>query len=144
MKFKTRLKASHSLIDLTPLVDVIFLMLIFFIVTSNVLPLKSLNIENPALPYNSAPLLTQILIVMDAEQVIYVGSKKAIVDLEGIGEVIEQEKKKLQSEGGTSNPTLVLSVDKHVSYEAFLKLFSKVLETGHPLRLSYKPADASL
>ena len=47
MKFKTNLKVSNSLIDMTPLVDVIFLMLIFFIVTSDVLPLKSLNIENP-------------------------------------------------------------------------------------------------
>lgn len=128
------------MIDLTPLVDVIFLMLIFFIVTSNVLPLKSLNIENPTLPFDSNPLLTQILVVMDAEHVIYVGSKKAIVDLDGIAEAIANEKQKLGSAGGTLNPTLVLSVDKHVNYDAFLKLFSKMLETGHPLRLSYNAA----
>ena len=143
MKFKTRLKASHSLIDLTPLVDVIFLMLIFFIVTSNVLPLKSLNIENPSLPINSSPLLTQILVVMDKENVIYVGSKKAIVDLAGMTEAIEQEMKKLKAEGGTAHPTIVLSLDKKVRYDSFLNLFSRLLETGFPLRLSYKPEDAS-
>lgn len=76
MKYKTRLKASNNLIDLTPLVDVIFLMLIFFIVTSDILPLKSLHVENPVLDRNSAPLTTQLLVVMDAQRVIYVGSKK--------------------------------------------------------------------
>ena len=78
MKFKTKLKPSASLIDLTPLVDVIFLMLIFFIVTSDILPLKSLNIQNPSLPVDSAPLTTQLLLVMDAHHVIYLGSKKPL------------------------------------------------------------------
>lgn len=77
LKFNTRLKPSFSLIDLTPLVDVIFLLLIFFIVTSNTLPLKSLKIENPTLDRQAIPLTTQLLIVMDAQHVIYVGSKKA-------------------------------------------------------------------
>lgn len=144
MKFKTRLKPSSSLIDLTPLVDVIFLLLIFFIVTSNILPLKSLNIENPTLAQNSPPFMTQILVVMDAQNVIYVGSKKAIVDLTTLPEAISREMTKLRAEGGTDHPTLVLSVDRKVSYDTFLKLFSKLLELKHPLRLSYKAEDAPL
>ena len=91
MKFKTNLKISNTLIDMTPLVDVIFLMLIFFIVTSDVLPLKSLNIENPTLNRNSAPLTTQILVVMDAQNVIYVGSKKTIVELGGVKAQVQEE-----------------------------------------------------
>lgn len=137
MKFKTSLKPSLSLIDLTPLVDVIFLMLIFFIVTSNILPLKSLDIQNPPLPLNTPPLMTQILVVMDAQAVIYVGSKKAIIDLEGLKNAVEHEKNKLKQEGGTDKPTIVLSIDRRVSYELFLKLFSRALELGLPLRLSY-------
>lgn len=66
MQFKTSLKSTHALIDLTPLVDVVFLMLVFFIVTSDILPLKSLHIESPKLERNSEPLTTQILVVMDA------------------------------------------------------------------------------
>ena len=72
---KTRLKSSFSLIDLTPLVDVVFLMLIFFIITSDILPLKSLNIENPTLNTTSAPLTSQLLVVIDAQNVIYVGER---------------------------------------------------------------------
>lgn len=55
MKFKSTLKPALALIDLTPLVDVIFLLLIFFVVTSDILPLKSLAIENPRLPQDAPP-----------------------------------------------------------------------------------------
>lgn len=139
MKFKTNLKVSNSLIDMTPLVDVIFLMLIFFIVTSDVLPLKSLNIENPVLDKNATPLTTQILVVMDAQNVIYLGSKKAIVDLGSVKEQMAEEIAKLRKQGHTSTPTVVLSVDRRVDYESFLRLFSAIQDATPRIRLVYKP-----
>ncbi|MBA3816910.1 MAG: biopolymer transporter ExbD [Parachlamydiaceae bacterium] len=141
MKFKTKLKISHSLIDMTPLVDVIFLMLIFFIVTSDILPLKSLHIENPVIDRNSAPLTTQILVVMDAQNVIYVGSKKAIVDLSSVKQELEEEITKLVSQHANLKPTVVLSVDRRVDYGSFLRLFSIVQESSPRIRLVYKPED---
>ncbi len=141
MKFKTRLKTSTSLIDLTPLVDVIFLMLIFFIVTSDILPLKSLNIENPTLDKDSAPLTTQLLLVMDAQQVIYLGSKKAIVDLSSLKAHLEKEVEGLKRQNEGHIPTIVLSVDQRVEYGLFLKLFAIAQECCPHLRLVYKPLD---
>jgi biopolymer transport protein ExbD len=139
MKFKTSLKTSHNLVDLTPLVDVIFLLLIFFIVTSDILPLKSLNIENPALNRDASPMTTQILIVMDGQNVIYVGSKKTIVDLGSLKGQLESEIELLKKQHKHANPTLVLSVDRRVDYESFLRLFSAAQETGHRIRLVFKP-----
>lgn len=141
MKFKTRLKTSTSLIDLTPLVDVIFLMLIFFIVTSDILPLKSLNIENPTLDKDSSPLTTQLLLVMDAQQVIYLGSKKAIVDLSSLKTHLEKEVEGLKRQNEGHMPTIVLSVDRRVEYGLFLKLFAIAQECCPHLRLVYQPLD---
>lgn len=141
MKFKTRLKMSHNLIDLTPLVDVIFLMLIFFIVTSDILPLKSLRIENPSIQKDSSPLTTQLLLVMDAQHVIYVGSKKMIVDFTQLKETLEQELNFLKQQGG-QEPTIVLSVDRHVNYGLFLQLFAIAQECCSRLRLVYQPVPA--
>ena len=138
MIFKTRLKSSTSLIDLTPLVDVIFLMLIFFIVTSDILPLKSLNIENPALDKDSAPLTTQLLVVVDAQNVIYVGSKKAITDLGSLKETLQNEVMHHKNLQGGVEPTIVLSVDRRVEYGIFLKLFSIAQESGSRIRLVYQ------
>lgn len=141
MRFKTNLKPSNSLIDLTPLVDVIFLMLIFFIITSDVLPLKSLHIENPELKRDSLPLTTQLLLVVDAQNVIYLGSKKTIVDLVSLPEALKQEVEILKKQHINLDPTIVLSVDRRVEYGTFLRLFSIVQDTGHRIRLVYKPTD---
>lgn len=141
MKFKTKLKASHSLIDLTPLVDVIFLMLIFFIVTSDILPLKSLNIENPTIARPSVPLTTQLLVVMDAQNVIYVGSKKSIVDLSSLKAAVKDEISLLKKQHAGVEPTVVVSVDRRVEYGAFLRLFSLVQECCPRVRLVYKQVD---
>ncbi len=141
MRFKTNLKPSSSLIDLTPLVDVIFLMLIFFIITSDVLPLKSLHIENPELKRDALPLTTQLLLVVDAQNVIYLGSKKAIVDLVSLPDALKQEVELLKKQHTNLDPTIVLSVDRRVEYGTFLRLFSIVQDSGHRIRLVYKPAE---
>lgn len=143
VKFKTNLKVTHSFIDMTPLVDVIFLMLIFFVVTSDILPLKSLNIENPMIDKNSAAMTTQILVVMDAQNVIYVGSKKAIVDLVSVKQQLQTEIESYQKQFNSVIPTIVLSIDRRVDYGAFLRLFSAVQETSPKIRLVYKPDEAA-
>lgn len=138
MRFKTNLKASHNLIDLTPLVDVIFLMLIFFIITSDILPLKSLNIENPTLEEDSTPLTTQLLVVMDAQNVIYVGSKKDIVDLGSLESHLNDEIAHLKALHPQVSPTVVLSIDRRVEYGLFLQLFAIAQKNAPRLRLVYK------
>lgn len=140
MRFKANLKASPNLIDLTPLVDVVFLMLIFFIVTSDILPLKSLNIENPVLETDSMPLTTQLLVVMDAQNVIYVGSKKEILDFVSLKSHLQNEIAKLKARYPANEPTVVLSVDRQVEYGIFLQLFAIVQECAPSLRLVYRPA----
>lgn len=141
MKFKTNLKTSSSIIDLTPLVDVVFLMLIFFIITSDILPLKSLNIENPVLEKDSSPLTTQLIVVMDAQNVIYVGSKKSIVDHYSLKSHLQDEIAKLTKQNSGIEPTVVLSVDQKVDYGSFLRLFSTCQECSPKLRLVYKPSE---
>lgn len=143
MNFKTNLKTSFNLIDMTPLVDVVFLMLIFFIITSDILPLKSLNIENPVIDREAAPLTTQILVVMDAQNVIYVGSKKTIVDLASLKTHLNLEIEKVKRIHHSVEPTVVLSVDRRVEYGVFLKLFALAQECSPKIRFVYKPSDES-
>ncbi len=138
MHFETKLKPSFTLIDLTPLVDVVLLMLIFFIVTSDILPLKSLNIDNPKLPKESAPLTTQVLVVMDAHNVIYMGSKKDIVDMTTVKTLLNEEIEKIKRRHPKASPSIVLSLDRRVDYGSFLKLFSIAYECSPKIRLIYQ------
>jgi biopolymer transport protein ExbD len=141
MNFKTSLKSSSSLIDLTPLVDVIFLLLIFFVITSDVLPLKSLNVENPKLSRNSTPLTTQLLVVMDAQNVIYLGPRKEIIDLTTLKGSLLKEIRTIKKKSSGVDPTVVLSVDRRVEYGPFLRLFSVAQECSPKVRLVYKPSE---
>lgn len=137
MKFKTSLTPTTALIDLTPLVDVVFLMLIFFIITSDILPLKSLNIQNAVLERPSPPRTSQILVVMDAQNVIYVGSKKEIVDLASFQESLDREIQTTLNMHPGADTAVVLSIDRRVEYGDFLRLFSQAQKTGARLRLVY-------
>lgn len=143
MKFRSNLKSSPSLIDLTPLVDVIFLLLIFFMITSDILPFKSLNIESPQLDKDSAALTTQLLLVMDAQHVIYLGSKKRIIDLASLKEHVQQEVKRLKQQNKGHEPTIVLNIDKSVDYGLFFKIFADVQECCSHIRLVYQPVDST-
>ncbi len=141
MNFKTNLKTSFSLVDLTPLVDVIFLLLIFFILTSDLFPLKALNIENPTLDKESTALTSKLLVVMDAQHVIYLGNRKEIIDFSNFKETLSHEITRLQKEQPSSQISLVLSLDKQVEYGPFLHLFSLSQECGLPIRLVYQTPD---
>lgn len=138
MKFRTRLRPSSSLIDLTPLVDVVFLLLIFFMISSDIMPLKSLHVENPTLDKDSPPLTTQLLVVMDAQHVIYIGARKEIVDLTELQQRLSDEVLAAKEAHPGSEPTIVLSVDRHVEYGAFLKLFASAQDCAPKVRLVYR------
>lgn len=144
IKLSSSLKHSQALIDLTPLVDVILLMLVFFIITSDVLPFKSLNVSLPDLEQQSPILTSTIGVVMDAQSVIYVGSRKEIVDLSSFYTSLKKEVEKVRQTHQIEQPTVVLSVDKSVEYGDFLRLFCEAQKTEVPLRLVYNEVDACL
>ena len=138
MRFSTRLKPCYNLIDLTPLVDVIFLMLIFFMVTSDTLPLKSLLIQQPKLSTQDTSKLAQLIVIMDKDQVIYVGSRKEIIDLASLGETLAKHMSLWKEAHRGSTPTVVLSIDRRVEYDMFLRLFHEVMKKSPKIRLAYK------
>ena len=141
MKCSTRLKPCLNLIDLTPLVDVIFLMLIFFLITSDTLPLKSLLIQHPQLKSLEEAKLSQLVLIMDKDQVIYVGSKKEIVDLMSLSETLQRHIVSWRDRHAGTTPTVVMSIDKRVSYETFLRLFSEVVKISPRVRLAFRTED---
>ncbi len=138
MKCQTRLKPCFTLIDLTPLVDVIFLMCIFFLFTSDTLPLKSLLIEHPYIQNTEEAKLSQLLVIMDRDQVIYIGSKKEIVDLSSLKQRLDQHIQLWREHHHGTTPTVVLSIDRRVDYQNFLRLFSEVVKVVPKVRLAFK------
>lgn len=138
MRLQRRLHPKTSLIDLTPLVDVIFLLLIFFILNADILPLKSLPIEPPTLAISSSPFTSQLVIIADAFETIYVGSNKKMVSLLDLASTLDEEIKAFAKRHQGVTPTLVLSVDKTLSYNFFMQIFAICYPLECPIKLVYQ------
>lgn len=137
LTFKATLKQAPSLLDLTPLVDVVFLLLIFFMFTAEILPLKSLPIQPPTLARKETPTTQQLFILVDNYQMIYVGSHKRIVPLEDLAKTVQEEVETYQTLHKGTEPVLMVSLDKELSYAFFLGLLSALQPLELPIRLTY-------
>ncbi len=139
IRFRVNLTHSFNFIDLTPLVDVLFLLLIFFLFTADILPLKSLPIQTPKIARDSAPLTSQLFVVMDRNEVIYLGSRRKIVSLPSLTTRLKEEMEIFSTAHEGHKPTVVLSIDESVPYASFLELYSACSVHADQLKLVYQP-----
>ena len=75
---------------------------------------------------------------MDKDQVIYIGSKKEIVDLMSLKEALQKHVTLWRERNNNVTPTVVLSVDRRVDYGIFLRLFSEVVKVAPKVRLAFR------
>lgn len=79
MNFRTNRKQEDSLIDLAPLIDVVFMLLIFFMVTTTFKPSSQLKIDLPEATTEAKPQEEQSLeIAIDANGRYYVDQVEVI------------------------------------------------------------------
>ncbi len=100
---RTTMRAEAD-VDLTPMLDVVFILLIFFIVTSTFLQEKTLGIEPPP-PPGPAPeiVVKSILVLIDQDSLIRVNGR--LTDISGVRANIER----LRAE----NPEAALLIQSH-------------------------------
>lgn len=77
MKFKryTKVLASLEQINLTPLIDVVLLMLIFFILSSSLASQSGINVKLPKAITSDAIKEENLIITVTSENVIYLDNK---------------------------------------------------------------------
>jgi biopolymer transport protein ExbD len=109
-------------IDLTPMLDVVFIMLIFFIVTATFIKETGKDVERPdALMSKSKPAAT-ILVAVGADNEIWVDKKK--IDPRGIKLVIERMR--------VDNPkgTVSIQADKKADIKFVIDVAKAAQEAG--------------
>ena len=80
---------EESAIDLTPLIDCVFIMLIFFIVTASFVKEKGLDVNKPDSPVVNKPQeKSNILVSIDANNNIWISNRK--VDIRSVRPNIER------------------------------------------------------
>ena len=114
---------EESAIDLTPLIDCVFIMLIFFIVTASFVKEKGLDVNKPDSPVVNKPQeKSNILVSIDANNNIWISNRK--VDIRSVRPNIER----LHAE----NPegSVVIQADKQSKNELLVEIMDASRQAG--------------
>jgi len=109
-------------IDITPMLDVVFIMLIFFIVTSNFVKETGIDVNRPNAPTATVKEKANILIAIDKENIIWIDQRP--VDIRRLSPLIER----LHSE----NPqgSVVIQADKESKTDWLIKVMDAARSAG--------------
>jgi len=122
LSIKARVKATAPEINLSPLIDVVFLLLIFFMVTT-VFPEKDgIIIEKPESEHAVSLTDKNIIVKIDASGKAYYQDKA--VNLKDLTRLLKAQ---LQIDG---NLPVIIHADKKTQTEALLKVIDAVKSSG--------------
>ena len=112
-------------INVTPLVDVMLVLLIIFMVTATYIVNKSINVNLPKADTGESNDKTKNLaFVLDAKSQLYLDGKP--VNLDQIPTMIKEE----QSKGNHVTLTAMISADKDTPHGAVVKLIDTIRKNG--------------
>jgi biopolymer transport protein ExbD len=117
-----RRKTEFPKIDIAPLVDIIFLLLIFFMLSSNFIK-PMLEMELPKAMHEEEKLeKVDIVITVDKNNIIYLN--KSQVDIENLNDALTAR----MAEVGKYD--VIFSGDKSIGYEQFVRILDISKEAG--------------
>ena len=118
-----RRKPQNSpLVDLSPLIDVVFLLLIFFMVSTRFKDDHGLNLSLPKSESKQATEQQQLVIAIDREGKIVLGSETVAKPA-----LIEKIQEKL---AGFDNKVVILKVDESVSHGTVFEVMDAAKSAG--------------
>ncbi len=121
---KQHIEENNQQIDLTPMLDVVFIMLIFFIVTASFVKEAGIDVARPAADTLESIKNQKIFIAISAENEIWI-DKQPVKPLSARG-VIER----LRAEN--SKGAVVIQADANSNAEAFAIVYDAARDAGVP------------
>jgi biopolymer transport protein ExbD len=115
-------KAEESDVNVTPLLDIVFIMLIFFIVTATFIKEPGVEVDRPEAQTAEAQRLVSILIAIDADNSIWINREE--VPLEGVRATLERLRRE--------NPrgSAVIQADGQAHSEYLVRVLEQIRAAG--------------
>lgn len=122
MKFKGRLELEHGLkpIDIAPLIDIMFQLLIFFMLTSSFIMPPGIRVTLPKAVTSEVIESRHIEILITGENVSYFNGR--VVTMEEI--------KKLLKQAGQRGQAILLKSDKRASLGTVVEIWDSARDSG--------------
>lgn len=114
---KRRSSGEDSDVNVTPLLDIVFIMLIFFIVTATFIKEPGVEVNRPDADTAEAQRLVSILVAIDSDNTIWINQEQ--VPMEGVRSAVERLRREnprgsavIQADGGAHSEYLVDVLDQ--------------------------------
>lgn len=121
MKFKMS-NQPLSIFQYSSLTDIVFLLLIFFLLTSQFVIQTGVKVKLPGSKTNEQSLAATLIVTLTAEGTIYAGSDVCS---------LEQLSSKLTSiKAGTNEDNLIIKADKSVAIDLMIKVIDAAKTAG--------------
>jgi len=122
MKFKRHIGLEHGLkqIDIAPLIDMVFLLLIFFMLTSNFVMQPGIKVNLPRAVTSEIVKYENIEIVLSGENVTYLNGKV----------VTQSELKGFLKQAAKKEQAILIKADKHASLGRVVEIWDMCRDLG--------------
>ena len=122
MRFKRRMELEHGLkqIDIAPLIDMVFLLLIFFMLTSNFIMQPGIKVNLPKAVTSELIKEEALEVSVSAENIVYLNGRVST-----IGEL-----KTAISRLAKKNPPILIKADRRASLGRVVEIWDICRESG--------------
>ncbi len=122
MRFKGRMELEHGLkqIDIAPLIDIVFQLLIFFMLTSSFVMQPGIKVNLPKAVTSEVVKYENIEIMVTSESIIYLNGR--IITM--------QEMKLLLKQAAKRNQSILIKADKRASLGRVVEIWDMARDLG--------------
>lgn len=122
MRRRRKSEGEETDVNVTPLLDIVFIMLIFFIVTATFIKEPGVTVEKPPATTAEQQRLVSILVAIDRDNGVWVNREE--VGLEGVRLAVERLRRE--------NPrgTAVIQADNDAHTEYLVKVLQQIRDAG--------------
>ena len=123
MHFNRRLKPTAR-VDLIPMIDVVFQLVVFFMITSTFIQAPGISIQLPEARTAEPVVMTKLIVTISSNQEIYLNDQR--YTLEGLHKALSL----LEREGKDAVKVVVIEADRTVSYELMVEVLDALRLNG--------------
>ncbi|HKK65285.1 MAG TPA: biopolymer transporter ExbD [Clostridia bacterium] len=124
MQFKRRLKPTAT-VDIVPLIDVVFQLVVFFMVSSTFILTPGISLTLPEASSAEPTVMTRLVVTIAEEDQIYLNKEQ--YSLETLEEALQQFS---QREELREIQTVVVEGDQSVSYSLMVRVLDRLRQHG--------------
>ncbi|WP_372714605.1 ExbD/TolR family protein [Ilyobacter sp.] len=131
LKRMTRRNSGNMILELTPLIDVVFLLLIFFMVATTFEDLSGIKIDLPQSTIKEIKEVKEIQIIIDENSELYLNYREASKSKQSIKVTLENLKEELAEKLLNSNEkNVIITADKKLDYGFIVEVMTISKEAG--------------